>query len=197
MRSNKVFDKYSTMYWSERVEYEYFVRSNEKLNNISLFLSDLILFLEFDKEFYTSDDLMKFALQRYCDGVKNDVISSIRPFWNLCFGSVTQVSFHNLIDAINNFFIVLRSNYTSKVSYLKNNLKLVSKRTKDYHDLGLIIGSKGAGENDVKIALDGHDFACKSTKPVDFVTFDDKLYQGSLKAKNLCFSSIKGEYDFN
>ena len=195
-RSKTVFNEYSKYYWSGLVKGEYLFRFSEKLMNIIVFLNDLDLDLEFDREYYTLSDLMKFASEKYSGDLRDELLSSVEPFWNKYFKSETWVDFKRLRDAINNCHQDLVQNSSSRERFLNNILTIVPKRTKDYHDLGLVIGSEGAGDNDVKIALDGHDFACKSVDPIGFVTFDDKLYRGSLKA-NLCFNSIKGEYDFN
>lgn len=41
------------------------------------------------------------------------------------------------------------------------------------------------------------DFACFSSEPIDFVTFDDVCFDGADNVELLCFSSVKGKYDFN
>lgn len=46
------------------------------------------------------------------------------------------------------------------------------------------------------ITLEGHDFACFSSGPVDFVTFDEGCYNGAKNVEILCFNSVKGKHDF-
>ena len=55
---------------------------------------------------------------------------------------------------------------------------------------------EGVHEKDRTVILDGHDFACRSNDPIDFVTFDDGCFNGAKNVEILCFSSIRGKDDY-
>ena len=79
---------------------------------------------------------------------------------------------------------------------LDNVMQLTPKRTKSYSAIEKMLESEGVGPADRTVTLDGHDFACNSFQPVDFVTFDVDCYNGAKNVGRLCFSSIKGKDDF-
>lgn len=54
-----------------------------------------------------------------------------------------------------------------------------------------MLESEGVGSNDRTVTLDGHDFACKSFEPVDFVTFDVDCYNGAKISNNYALISLK------
>lgn len=80
---------------------------------------------------------------------------------------------------------------------LENKMQLTPQRTNIYSNIGSMLKNEGVHETDGIITLDGHDFACFSRDPIDFVTFDENCCNGAKNIDILCFNSIKGKYDFN
>lgn len=78
---------------------------------------------------------------------------------------------------------------------LENNLKLTPERTNNYSKIDEMLKLEGVSKEDRHVTLDGHDFACYNSEPVDFVTFDDDCCNGAKNVEILCFNSIKGKYD--
>ena len=79
---------------------------------------------------------------------------------------------------------------------LEKTVKLTPKRTKKYSTIDRMLKSEGVSRPDRNVTLDGHDFACYSSNPIDFTTFDNDCFNGAKNVKLLCFNSIKGKYDF-
>lgn len=76
-------------------------------------------------------------------------------------------------------------------------MQTTPQRKKSYSDIDSMLKSEGVSSQDRIVTWDGHDFACRSSGPIDFVTFDDDCYNGAKKVEILCFNSIKGKHDFN
>ena len=72
-----------------------------------------------------------------------------------------------------------------------------SAKNKELFCIVNILKSVGVHDSDRNIILDGHDFACFSPEPVDFITFDNGCYFGAKNVELLCFNSVKGKIDFN
>ncbi len=112
------------------------------------------------------------------------------------FGIESQISSQNLKKAINLCKTDLKVNSHNNKVYLINILKLISVRTKNYPLIDSKLKSKGVHDEDRMIVLDGHDFACNSLDPIDFITFDVTCYNGAKNVGELCFNSVKGIDDF-
>lgn len=80
---------------------------------------------------------------------------------------------------------------------LENKMQLTPQRTNIYSNIDSMLKNEGVHDTDRIITLDGHDFACFSGDPIDFVTFDENCCNGAKNIDILCFNSIKGKYDFN
>ena len=81
MKSKKVFEFYSELYWSEYVKSEFDMRFNEKYDNLMEFFNDLRKYLENpQQEFYSASDLKDFAKNKYSDKKMDDALSSVNPF---------------------------------------------------------------------------------------------------------------------
>lgn len=195
-KSNQVFDTYSELFWSKFVKEEYYKRYDEKHDHLLRFFQDIELELENpSKELYSSKDLIKFA-NSFSDKLKNDSVSSVDPFWNKYVGIESQIPFYNLKNNIDECLNDLSINVEINRMKLESVMQLTPQRTKKYSKIDKILKTKGVKDADRTVTLDGHDFACKSSNPIDFVTFDDDCYNGAKNIELLCFDSIKGKYDF-
>ncbi len=147
-------------------------------------------------EFYNYGDLLNFVFRNFDEEAIKDAKNSINQFWDMYFGIESQISSINLKKAINLCKNDLKINSHNNKAYLINILKLIAIRTKNYPVIDSKLKSEGVHYADRMIILDGHDFACNSFQPVDFVTFDVDCYNGAKNVGRLCFSSIKGKDDF-
>lgn len=66
-------------------------------------------------------------------------------------------------------------------------MQLTPQRSNTYSNIDKMLKHEGVEKEDRSIILDGHDFACFNSEPVDFVTFDEKCYNGAKNIKLLCF----------
>ena len=197
LRSNDVFNSYSEYYWSNFVKEEYERRFDEKLKNLSKFFQDFKLELENpNQEFFSLDDLTKYASKNYSGKIEDDAISSISPFWNTYIGIESQISFNYLKNNIDDCLNDLLINTEINGSNLETKMILTPERKRKYRKIDSILKSKGVKKADRTVTLDGHDFACFNSSPVDFVTFDDACFNGASNVEALCFESVKGKYDF-
>jgi hypothetical protein len=137
-------------------------------------------------------DLRSFVLQNYLDKFKNDAESSIDSFWMEYFGIETQVSFLNMKNAIEYCLKDLSITSNSYKKNLQQIMQLTPQRTRPYYQIDQMLKNNGVKDADRAVTLDGHDFACFSNDPIDFVTFDWKFYTGARNVKILCFNSVKG-----
>lgn len=158
---------------------------------------DLKLFLENpEKDLYSNRDLLNFVKNHYSEKLLEDAKNSIEPFWNNYIGVESMVPFFNIKTSIDFCLNDLRITCIVNKQKLENKLVLAPQRNEDYPQIDAMLESFGVHEEDRKIILDGHDFACFSTQPVDFVTFDDDCFNGAKNIDLLCFNSVKGKYDF-
>lgn len=118
------------------------------------------------------------------------------PFWNHYIGIESTVSAHNMLNEVNNCLYDLNVFLAINKINLEKILLLTPQRTKKYSVIDNMLKSEGVKDADRKVTLDGHDFACNSPDPIDFVTFDEECYTGAKNVKILCFNNIKGKYDF-
>ena len=197
-KSQKVFNEYDVLFWSSFVQKEFNNRYSIKQLNLNLFFNDLQKFFgNPEKEFYSSFDLKNFVLNNYSGKLLEDAESSINPFWDKYFGIKTQIAFFEIIYAINRCLYDLSITSNRYKKQLKHSLILTPKRTQNYSHIDKMLENEGVKPADRKVTLDGHDFACFSSDPIDFVTFDYECFKGAKNIKILCFDSIKGKYDFN
>ena len=197
-KSKKAFDEYDEYFWSNFVKNEFNHRYFHKQKNIKLFFKDLQKYLKSpNQEFFSTFDLNSFVLKNYSGKMMDDAKNSIIPFWNEYFGVETQVSFLNMKCAINFCLndISLTTNRYKKD--LENKMQLNPQRINSYPYIDRLLKNQGVGDADRNVTLDGHDFACGNSSPVDFVTFDDVCYNGACNVDVLCFKSVRGKYDFN
>ena len=197
-KSKKVFNEYDVLFWSNFVQKEFHRRYFIKQMNLKFFFNELQKYFKNpDKEFYSSSDLKNFVLNKYSGKLQEDAKGSINPFWNRYFGIETQIEFFEMINAINYCIYDLSITSNGYINQLKNSLKLTPERTQNYSQIDKMLENEGVKPADRKVTLDGHDFACFSSDPIDFVTFDYECFKGAKNIKILCFDSIKGKYDFN
>ena len=198
LKSQIVFDEYDEIYWSNFVKYEFNRRYFIKQNHMKSFFNDLQKYLENpEKELYSIFDLKNFTWDNYSGKFMKDAESSISPFWNKYVGIETQIPFFDIKNAIVcclNDLSITSNKYKNK---LKQSIILTPKRTKSYSHIDKMLENEGVNTADRKVTLDGHDFACFSSDPVDFVTFDWGCFKGAKNIEILCFGSIKGKFDFN
>lgn len=198
LKSKHVFESYSNLFWSAFVEKEFDKRYFKKNIHISKFFHDLQLFLENPlQEFYSCDDLLNFAQKNYDNKMKDDAVSSIKPFWDIYFELETQIPFFRMKNTLNFCLRDLSLNSNSNKLNLKSIMQLTPQRTEDYPQIDEALKLDGVHDDDRKVVLDGHDFACNIKIPVDFVSFDDDCFKGASNVKSLCFHSVKGRDDFN
>lgn len=184
------------VFWSDFVKSEYEERYDEKLENLSIFFQKLQFELENStKEFYSVEDLMGFA-KGLSGKSKKDVKSSLIPFWNTYSGIETIIPYYILKNNISDCLKDLSINTELNGLFLDNIMQLTPQRTRNYSRIDKMLESQGVSDEDRKVTPDGHDFACFSSSPVDFVTFDEDCYNGAKNVKILCFNSVKGKYDF-
>ncbi len=196
-KSEYVFKFYKEFFWSSFVKNEFDRRYNEKLDNLLDFFFKLqINLVNPEKEFYSSSDLIEFVNSNYSGKIRNDVKSSINPFWSKYIGIESQVPFFNIKTKVDNCLNDLSLNSNNKKMNLEKIMQLTPQRKKSYSNIDSMLKSEGVNLQDRIVTLDGHDFACRSSNPIDFVTFDDTCYNDAKKVEILCFSSIKGEQDF-
>jgi hypothetical protein len=196
-KSKKAFNDYSKVYWSYFVKKEYERRYNEKLDNLLNFFQDFKFELENPtREFYTVDDMLNYA-KRYGGKSKKDFSSSLYSFWNKYSGMETHLPFSSLKNNVSDCLNDLSINTEINGLNLERIMQLAPQRTKSYSNIDAMLKNHGVKDADRNVILDGHDFACFSSDPVDFVSFDERCYYGARNVEILCFDSIKGKYDFN
>lgn len=197
LKSKKAFKEYSKVYWSNFVKEEYERRYDEKLDNLLNFFKDLKLDLEnSEREFYSIDDLLNYA-KKYDGKSREDIFSSLYPFWNKYSGFETQIPFYNLRNNVHDCLNDLSINTEMNGLNLERIMQLTPQRRKSYSGIDAMLKNRGVQNADRNVILDGHDFACFSSDSIDFVTFDEDCYYGARNVEILCFSSVKGKYDFN
>ena len=195
--SHKVFNSYSEHYWSDFVKQEFKRRRQQKIDNLTTFFNDLRVDLNSPaQEFYSPNDLVRYAVNKYDGRLKDDAKNSVDSFWNEYVGFQSQIPFYNLKSYIAVCLNDLRIKFDLNTITLNQNLHLTPQRTNDYESIELKLKSNGVKKADRHVALDGHDFALKSSDPIDFITFDYDLFYGSKNVDSLAFDSIKGKYDF-
>lgn len=195
--SKEVFEEYSEFFWSSNVSKEFDKIYIMKLEYLKSFFHDMQKYLESPvQEFYSINDLFKFAGNHYNGKELNKVKSSIKPFWREYVGIESKILFLDIKNSMDNCLNDLV--WISKLNkdYLKDFIQLTPKRFENYHDFDKILESFGVHHSDREIILDAHDFACNHS-PVDFVTFDDDCYNGAKNVERLCFNSVRGRNDFN
>lgn len=196
--SKKVFNRYSEFFWSNNVLNEFDQMYFKKLEYLKSFFHDLQKYLENpSQELYSCADLYTFVKSHYDGKELENARSSIEPFWNEYIGVESNILFFdikNSVDAcLRDIVLILKGNKDC----LKEFMQLTPQRTKNYFDIVNILKSVGVHDSDRNIILDGHDFACFSPEPVDFITFDNGCYSGAKNVELLCFNSVKGKIDFN
>lgn len=197
-KSEKVFDFYSEFFWSNYVKKEFEDAYKDKYKNLFKLFFDLQKYFEFpEKEFYHYADLKNRAIGNISESEMDAVISSLKQFWNQYFGIQSQISSYNMRNAIDNCLNDLIINTNNNKQLLGNMMQLIPQRTKYYSAIDAMLEKEGVHETDRIVILDGHDFACFNSDPIDFVTFDDDCYNGAKNVEILCFNSIKGKRDFN
>lgn len=198
LKSKNAFNSYSQYYWSSHVRDEFNIRCEEKLENLSNFFFDLQKFLENpEQELYSMSDLENFVRKNYSNKMMEDAQSSIAQFWQRYIGIESQLPFFNLKNNIDDCLNDLTVDIILNKKKLKTALHLTPQRTNNYSDINSMLEKEGVHDKDRIVTLDGHDFACFSSDPIDFVTFDDDCYNGAKNIEILCFNTIKGKNDFN
>lgn len=197
-KSKNAFNSYSQYFWSSYVRDEFDNRFDEKLDNLPNFFFDLQKFLENpEQELYSLSDLENFVRKYYTDKKMEDAQSSIAQFWQRYIGIESQLSFFNLKNNIDDCLNDLTIGISLNKKNLKKYMQLTPQRTNIYSNIDSMLKNEGVRDTDRIITLDGHDFACFSRDPIDFVTFDENCCNGAKNIDILCFNSIKGKYDFN
>lgn len=196
-KSVNVFNSYSQLFWSSSVIAELEKKFNIKSKNLLRFFLDLQKFLENpEKDLYSLSDLIDFANEHCSKQLLDEVKSSIEPFWSEYLGIQSRIPFFDMKNAIDFCLNDLQLNLDINKRSIEEIMQLSPQRNEDYPQIDAILESFGVHEEDRKIILDGHDFACFSSQPVDFVTFDDDCFKGAKNIDLLCFNSVKGKYDF-
>ena len=195
--SEKVFKEYQEYFYSSFVQEEFERRFGKKQLNLKKFYHDFKMSLKnSNKELYSIDDLKKFANHHYSGNLLGDAKNSVNSFWKEYVGIESQISFVKMRNAIEFSLKDISITSNSSKDYLDNIMQLTPERVKSYSAIEKMLESEGVGPADRTVTLDGHDFACNSFQPVDFVTFDVDCYNGAKNVGMLCFSSIKGKDDF-
>ena len=196
-KSKKIFEEYSEYFWSFNIQTEFDKRFYSKQKNLRSFYNDLQKYLQNpSKDLYSYHDLINFALKNYQDKKCDDAKDSVKPFWDKYVGTESQILFNNMKSAISLCLNDINIDSINNKSFVDNLLQLTPQRNNLYSKIDSLLESEGVHFEDREVILDGHDFACKSQFPIDFVTFDYKCCAGAKKVKTLCFNSIKGKYDF-
>lgn len=196
--SKKVFEVYSEFFWPNNVSNEFDQLYFKKAESLKSFFHDLQKYLENpSQEFYSCADLHAFVKVHYDGKELENVRSSIEPFWNEYVGVESKILFFDMKNSVDACLMDMALILKENKDCLKNFMKLTPQRTKDYSDIVNMLKSVGVHDYDRKVILDGHDFACSSPEPVDFVTFDNDCYSGAKNTELLCFNSVKGKNNFN
>ena len=196
-KSKEAFKSYSTVYWSDFVKKEFNNRYEEKFDNVSQFFQDFQLELEFpEKELYSFNDLTTFARRNFSGRVMEDAERSIIPFWKKYIGIESQVPFFQMRQDVDECLNDLLINTSIRKTQVLNIMQLTPQRRKSYSNIESLLKNQGVKGADRTVILDGHDFACFSSEPIDFVTFDGDCYDGACNVGILCFDSIKGKNNF-
>ena len=196
-KSVDVFKSYSQFFWSSSVVKELEKKFNVKSKNLIRFFLDLQKFLENpEKDLYSISDLIDFANEHCSKQLLDEVKSSVKPFWSEYLGIQSRIPFFDMKNAIDFCLNDLLLNLDINKRGIEEIMQLSPQRNNDYSQIDAMLESLGVDEEDRKIILDGHDFACFYTQPVDFVTFDDDCFNGAKNLDFLCFNSVKGKYDF-
>lgn len=102
-KSEKVFDFYSELFWSNYVKKEFEDAYKNKYKNLFKLFFDLQKYFEcLEKEFYHYFDLKNYAVENISESELDDVISSLKQFWNQYFGIQSQIPYYNMGNAIDN-----------------------------------------------------------------------------------------------
>ncbi|MBE6502453.1 MAG: hypothetical protein E7Z79_08450 [Methanobrevibacter thaueri] len=197
LKAKQVFNSYHHYYWSNSVVKEFNRRFGEKQINLKIFFEDLKLFMENpEKDLYSDVDLLIFLKKHYSEKLFEDSKNSIKPFWNHYIGVESMIPFLNMKKSINFCLNDLMITSVKNKEKLENKLILAPQRENDYSVIDAMLESFGVHYEDRSVILDGHDFACFSSQPVDFVTFDEDCFNGAKNVGRLCFNSVKGRFDF-
>lgn len=195
--SKEVFNEYSEFFWSNNVSFEFDRVYIMKLEYLKSFFHDMQKYLESPlQEFYSIDDLFKFAVNQYDNNELKKIKSSIEPFWREYIGFESKILFfdmkNSMDDCLNDLVWISKLNK----DFLKDFIQLTPQRFDNYPDITKLLESLDVHKSDREIILDAHDFASRSG-PVDFVTFDHDCYEGAKNVELWCFNSVRGRQDFN
>lgn len=141
--------------------------------------------------------MKRFASKNLTDHERDDAERSIVPFWDRYIGFESQIFFKDMQNAVSLCLKDLSIKTNKNKSFLEIIMQLTPQRRNDYSAIDSMLKSQGVKDADRAITLDGHDFACHSKNPIDFISFDDECYIGAKNVEILCFNSVKGKYDFN
>lgn len=193
--------EYDEVYWSNNVFGEFQDCVSEKQDNLLEFYEKLEIELySYGKLDYSFKQLENFAKNfSYNDeNQKEDVLSSLKQFWNYYFQHSNKCVTENMIESVKDFNTLLkvtvfkRMTFCEKKHILTDNLH---KRTKQYPKLSETLKKNEVHKKDRIIALDAHDFSKTLDKPLDFITFDRTCCNGVSKSK-LHFNKVKGLKDY-
>lgn len=187
-----VFNEYSTVFCSDNVKNEYdkvFKDKYKKLSNQIFYLQNYLG--KSGVEFY---DLK--LIKKEFDDLNKDFIGFLDSFWNnyLEFnGYITLAEISNSLDICRRD---LKENTFFRDSKLKDMMTLINNNNDNYEEIDKKVKSLKIHSSDRKIVLDAHDFNLKNNNPLDFITFDERLFNGIKRVQNFSFNSIKSKDDF-
>ena len=196
--------EYDEVYWSSNVVNEFQNRVVEKKDYLLSFFDKLQMELyDYSKLYYSFKQLEDFAKNFSYDDAKheNDVMMSLKPFWNYYFQHSTESVTENMTESIRDFRIFLNTIVFERMDFCEDSYVLtddIHKRTNEYSKLYALLDSyEDVHDEDIQIALDAHDFSKTLVNPLDFITFDEIFRKAVLKY-NLFFNKVKGikDYDF-
>lgn len=197
-KSNRVFKKYNTIYWSNTVENEYKKVFKNKLKLLKEYFKDLKSFLMNDD--YTDisfKSLVSFINKKnYSDKDKKKIKSSLSVFWNKYLDNELP-SKNDVLNAIDCCLFDLSSNIYKKREEWLSQIKLTFKRIKRYNSIyNDLLGKPNVHESDVIIVLDAHDYNLELEEKIDFITFDKDFYNAASQISEFSFNKILGKEDF-
>ena len=203
MARHIICDEYDEVYWSENVVDEFQNRVGEKQENLLRFYEKLEIELYSYRKFeYSLRQLEKFAENFSYANKKQeeDVLDSIKLFWNYYFQHSNTCVTENMIDSVKDFNTFLQVIIFDRMDFCEESHIITDelhKRTNHYPKLYALLGVNNVHKEDRVIALDAHDFSKTLDNPLDFITFDRTCCMGVSKS-NLHFNRVKGlkDYDF-
>lgn len=190
-KSNSVFRRYDSIFWSEFVKCECEKAFNKKLNILTRFYRGLLKDLKIDGfNDFSFKDLIRYFRQKSYDGKDGKRIeSSLSVFWDE-YVSESFPSYENFKTAVTSCIHDLQFESHKRKRGWYGQVKLTEKRVKSYFDLKRMLDDFGVHPSDNRVILDAHDHNLRTDFDLDFVTFDKLCFDGA-NLESFSFHEVK------